>query len=94
MDYEKAKRLMNFDHLFSALMSAKAFNIYKNSSIGNFSQLFLFDKPEPLLYYLRYLMIEIGLGGFVATRSVFEHLWGYEDDFLKNIVSEYRKNEF
>lgn len=85
MDEDVAKKLMSFDGLFSALMAAKAFNIVKKPSMGNFTELFFFDRPEPLIYYLRYIMLEIGLGGFTKTKTAKEHLWGYEDEFMKSI---------
>ena len=89
IDYISATKLLSYDGLFSALMAAKAFNVIKKPSMGNFTELFFFEHPEPLIYYLRYFMIEIGLGGFTNVKTAKERLFGYDDDFMRDIVSKY-----
>ncbi len=49
------------------------------------SKLLLGAKPYPMITYFRYIIFEIGLEGFIQTRTVDELLWGYQDEFLENL---------
>jgi hypothetical protein len=50
-----------------------------------FKELYLWDEPKILKSYLKYMLIEIAFGGFTMRRSPQELLFGYEDDFLRQL---------
>lgn len=83
--YEKAASLLDFNHLSNSLVIAKTFLQMQNGLLANISEQFGVEDPLPLVYYCRYMMSEVGMAGFVQTRSVKELLWGYPDSFLANV---------
>jgi hypothetical protein len=50
-----------------------------------FEELFYSTNKTLMLEYIRFVTIEIGFGGFTQKRTVNELLFGYEDEFLKNL---------
>lgn len=52
---------------------------------ANFTKTFYWKNRTLLVGFVKWVAVEVGFGGFVQTRSVEELLFGYEDDFLKQL---------
>jgi len=85
IDYNIAKQLLTFDRLFSPVIAQSVFIYWQTGKWSEFSETLFNIKPYPLITYLRYMIMDIGLGGFTQTRTVEELLWGYVDPFLEHI---------
>ena len=82
---EQANFLLSYDNLYNSIMISRAFLNFKNNDIDQFFKLFKTDAAKELIYYLRYVVIELAWGGFVQERSVHDILWGYDDPFVKKL---------
>lgn len=80
-DIGASNKLLSFDRLFSQA-TRFLFTDYEGGDLQRIKDYFLVDDAESLLFYLKYIMIEFGLQGFVQTRTVKELLWGYEDPLI------------
>jgi len=82
IDFITARQLLTFDKFFGQTMIQAAAIYFEKQMWTEFSETFLGIDPYPVILYFRYLMMEIGMGGFAQTRSVGELLWGYTDPVL------------
>lgn len=73
--------------LFSPSMVQKAFLLNMTQDIANFSKIFGFTNPIPLLSYIRYMVIEHAFNGISQQRSGYELLYGYKDNLLDKIAT-------
>lgn len=72
-------QIANFDHLFSSKWIQDAFIEYnKKNTTSEFYK-------KPFISYIRYIMHNKVLHVF-ANHSVYELIWGYEDEFLNMLV--------
>ena len=85
MDYGTANKLLTFDVLFSQTQIQNAILFFENQSWDDFATAFFNVTPYPLVTYIRYIMIEVAMGGLAQTRTVNDLLWGYNDPFLLQI---------
>ena len=60
----------------------RGFLYAKSNMLKEFKERFLFEQPEPLLDYLRYVFIEFFLNGLRMEASAEEFLLGYEHPFI------------
>lgn len=74
--------LVSFDCLFS-LPVIQEMMIERDDK--NFERRYNWSEPALLRSYLKFLVIEVGFGGFTQERSAKEMVLGYEDDFLRNL---------
>ena len=86
LSYAQAQKILNFDHLFNGFIVQQTFLFHKNNLVQNITALYGIEDYMPLIYYMRYMMVEVGFGGFTQTRTVKELLWGYSDSFLASIA--------
>ena len=84
-DDEVADFLLSYDNLYNSIMISRAFLNYDLNNITKFYELFHTSSAKELIYYFRYIVIEVVWGGFHMERSVHEILWGYEDPFVKKL---------
>ena len=80
--YQQVQKLLSFDLLFNNIVYSSAFLL---DNMEAFKEVFLETNMQQLRFYLRYVIIEIGFGGFSHKRSADELLWGYEDPFIKKL---------
>ena len=85
LSYDEALHLLNFDHIFNGLQLQNIFLMLRNDQMENITKIYNVSDPWPLIYYLRYMMTEIGFVGMTQTRTVKELLWGYFDPFLADV---------
>ena len=85
IDYDTTKKLLTFDRLFSPVIMQLIFVYWENGKWSEFAETIYDIKPYPFITYLRYMIMDVGLGGFAQTRTVDELLWGYVDPFLQNL---------
>lgn len=52
---------------------------------ASFAKKYNWSEPALLRSYLKFVAIEVGLGGLTQERSPKELVLGYEDDFLRNL---------
>ena len=76
-----SKKLLSFDRLFSQAIRYVFTDYEKNDHI-KIQQFFYAEDTKAFQNYLKYIMIEIGLQGFVSSRTIEELLWGYQDPLL------------
>jgi len=85
IDFKTASQLLTFDKFFSQTMCQNAAIFFEQQMWTEFSDTFFGVDPYPVVLYFRYLMMEVGMGGFAQTRTVGELLWGYTDPILSMI---------
>lgn len=74
--------LVSFDCLFSGPVIQEIMLELNDTA---FEKIYNWSEPGLLRSYLKFLAIEVGLGGITQERSVKELVLGYEDDFLRNL---------
>lgn len=83
--YNIANQVLTFNTLFNEITVQGAFISFNNQDWDWFEETLFGLAPYPLILYLRYVMMELSMGGFAQTRSVGDLLWGYNDTFLTKI---------
>lgn len=73
--------LLSFDKLFNGQMIQELWTMNETS----FKEWFYWDNQDVLKEYLRYIVIEVGFGGFTQQRKARELIFGYDDPFLVNL---------
>jgi hypothetical protein len=63
-------------------MVMNAFLYEKAGDAANFEKWFMIADPALLNPYLRYMMVELAMGGLAQTKTVKQLLFGYDDQFL------------
>ena len=69
-------------------MVTRALLNYKNNDIDNFYSLYHTSAAKELVFYLKYMMIEVAWGGFSMEKTVHEILWGYTDPFIEKLTKQ------
>jgi len=82
LNASRSVQLLNFLSFYSATVIQRGFLYNLTGNLANFTQLFGFTNPAPVLWYFRYLVLEFAMQGPVQTRSGHELLYGYTDPLL------------
>jgi hypothetical protein len=64
-DDETADFLLSYDNLYNSIMVSRALMNYYNNDIDNFYKLYHTSYAKELVFYVRYVIIELAWGGFV-----------------------------
>jgi hypothetical protein len=80
--FEQLVRLFSWDYLFSALKNQEL--MLENDPV-EFTRKFYWDDIKMLKTYLKYISIEVSFGGLTVQRSVRDILFGYDDDFIRQL---------